>query len=275
MGASLYKMTSMLKVNGHRLYVAVKGSPSGLPVVLLHHGLGSVRAWKGQVPALLAAGYRTLAYDRWGYGKSDPRPQLDLPYFREDLADLEAVLHNYVTEPFYLVGHSDGGKLALYYTALHPEQVLKLVVVSAHIYLEHGMEDSIQAVKQTYETDEEFRAKFGRVHGSQADSVFYNWFNGWSSLGASRAGREWDMRPQISQIHCPTLVVQGVEDEHASPQHAQAIAEAIPGAELWLVPGAGHMLPQEAEETFNQRLLAFLGTPLRADREGEALSLVH
>ena len=55
----------------------------------------------------------------------------------------------------------------------------------------------------------------------------------------------WDMRPILRQIGCPTLVVQGEADEHATPQHARDIADGIPGAELWLVPGAGHMLPQE------------------------------
>ena len=67
------------------------------------------------------------------------------------------------------------------------------------------------------------------------------------------------MRPVINQIACPCLVVQGLEDEHATPQHARDMAAAIPDAELWLVPGAGHMLPQDFSEEFNQRMLKFLG----------------
>ena len=67
------------------------------------------------------------------------------------------------------------------------------------------------------------------------------------------------MRPTINQIACPTLIVQGLDDEHATAQHARDIAAAIPGAELWLVPGAGHMLPQDFPEEFNQRMLKFLG----------------
>ena len=68
----------------------------------------------------------------------------------------------------------------------------------------------------------------------------------------------WDMRPILSHIHCPVLVVQGEQDEHATPQHAKDIAEAIPGAELWLLPGAGHMFPQENAALINPRLLQFL-----------------
>jgi len=66
------------------------------------------------------------------------------------------------------------------------------------------------------------------------------------------------MRPLLSRIICPTLVVQGEDDEHATLQHAHDIAESIPGAELWLVPGAMHMLPQDLPEVFNQKLLEFL-----------------
>jgi pimeloyl-ACP methyl ester carboxylesterase len=53
-------------------------------------------------------------------------------------------------------------------------------------------------------------------------------------------------------------VVQGLEDEHASPQHARELADAIPEAELWLVPGGSHMLPQQMPEEFNPRLEQFL-----------------
>jgi 3-oxoadipate enol-lactonase len=68
----------------------------------------------------------------------------------------------------------------------------------------------------------------------------------------------WDIRPRLRNIRCRVLVVQGLEDEHATPQHARDLAGAIPAAELWLVPGAGHMLPREQPEVFNPRLLGFL-----------------
>ena len=66
------------------------------------------------------------------------------------------------------------------------------------------------------------------------------------------------MRPDIHQISCPTLVIQGMQDEHASPEHAQDIAAAIPHSELWLVPDAEHMIPQDYAEEFNRRVLEFI-----------------
>jgi len=70
--------------------------------------------------------------------------------------------------------------------------------------------------------------------------------------------RAWDMRHVLAQISCPTLVVQGEEDEHATPQHAKDIAGSIPDSELWIIPGAKHMLPLENADEFNPRLIQFL-----------------
>jgi pimeloyl-ACP methyl ester carboxylesterase len=66
------------------------------------------------------------------------------------------------------------------------------------------------------------------------------------------------MRPLLGSITCPALIIQGEQDEHASPRHAQDIAEAIPGAKCWLLPGAGHMLPQDAAEAFNPQVIDFI-----------------
>jgi pimeloyl-ACP methyl ester carboxylesterase len=241
-------------VNGHELYLECSGPENGPVVVLLHHGLGSVRAWKAQVPALTQAGYRVVAYDRWGYGNSDCRPALDLPTFSVDVQDLLTILEQLGIRKAALVGHSDGGSIALYLTAQHPEQVSCLLTVAAHIYVEPKMEPGILGIKQAFECDERFRLGLQHAHGDQFERVFNNWFDGWHRMEYLT----WDMRPSLSQIHCPVLVVQGEKDEHATPQHARDIAGAIAGAELWLVPDAGHMLPQEQASLFNPRLVQFL-----------------
>jgi pimeloyl-ACP methyl ester carboxylesterase len=111
-------------------------------------------------------------------------------------------------------------------------------------------------VRQTFENDAEFRRRFQRAHGEKYQQVFDNWFNGW----LKPEHLSWDMRPVLRQIHCPTLVIQGLEDEQATSQHAEDIAAAITGAELWLVPGASHMLQKDAARALNQKLLLFLGS---------------
>lgn len=243
-----------MKVNSHYLHIETHG-PEGAPaVVFLHHGLGSTRAWRGQVPAFVEAGYRVIAYDRWGYGQSDPRPHLDVPGFEDDLSDLQAILAACNLRHVTLIGHSDGGTLALYFAEKYPEMVACLVTIAAHIYLEPKMEPGILGIKAAFERDERFRNGMQRAHGDKFESVFNNWFDGWHMPEAL----SWDMRPLLANISCPALVIQGEDDEHATPQHAVDIAESIPNAELWLEPGAGHMYPQDEPEIFNRRLLRFI-----------------
>jgi pimeloyl-ACP methyl ester carboxylesterase len=244
-------------INQHNLNVEQFGPENGPDVVLLHHGLGSVKAWREQIPTLLDAGYRVTAYDRWGYGGSDTRPGLDLPTFTADVDDLHEMLKQLRVRRAALVGHSDGGTIALYYAAKYPNQVTRVVSIAAHIYVEPKMESGILGVQRAFESDEHFRTGLRYAHGSKYEAVFHNWFDGWFRIDSL----SWDLRPIIKQIRCPVLVVQGEEDEHATPQHAENIADAIPRAELWLIPKTGHMLPQEAANIFNPRLRQFLEQP--------------
>ncbi len=243
-------------VNGHELHVECYGPENGPMVILLHHGLGSLHAWKEQIPALEQAGWQVVAYDRWGYGGSQARPALDLPTFATDLADLHEIYSSYHIGQAALLGHSDGGTIALYFAAQYPQLVSCVVAVAAHIYVEAKMEPGIQGVRQAFEDDDRFKLGLRHAHGDKYQGTFYNWFDGWHCLESLT----WDMRPTLALINCPVLVVQGEQDEHATPQHARDIASAVPGADLWLVPGAGHMLPQEHADTFNPKLLQFLET---------------
>lgn len=248
-----------LTVDGHALAWEAQGDPRAPVVVLLHHGLGSRRAWRAQLPALAGAGWRALAYDRWGYGQSDPRPALDLPHFTRDRRDLEALLAALGVERAALIGHSDGGTLALEFAAALPDRVAALVVVAAHIYVEPAMIPAFADLRRRFEAEAGLRQGLRRAHGDRARQVFFNWHDGW----AQPEHLAWDLRPRLAAVRCPALVVQGQDDEHASPRHAHDLAAALPQATLWLEPGAGHMLPQDQPDLFNRRALAFL-EPVRA-----------
>jgi pimeloyl-ACP methyl ester carboxylesterase len=241
-------------INGHKLYVEQHGPEGGPDVILLHHGLGSVRAWREQLPALASAGYHVTAYDRWGYGGSDARPGLDLPTFTTDVSDLLRLMDQLGIHQATLVGHSDGGTIALYCAAQYPELVNCLVAIAAHIYLEPSMEPGIDGILNSFETDARFRKGMLHAHGEKYERVFHNWYDGWHR----KELLTWDMRPVIRGIRCPTLIIQGELDEHATPTHAWDTAEAIPAAQVWIVPHASHMLPMENASLLNPRLIAFL-----------------
>lgn len=245
-------------LNGRSIYYELHGPVSGPVVILLHHGLGMMGAWEEQIPALAEVGFRVLAYDRWGYGQSESRPQLSLPYFEEDLQDLLSLIQALGIQSASLVGHSDGGTIALYFAGKHSHMVRRMVVVAAHIYVEPKMMPGIQELRKAYDKEAKFQEGMRRAHGEKAEHVFQIWYGGW----VKESNLDWDMRPVLGSIRCPVLVVQGLEDEHATPQHARDLVKAIPGAELWLVPEAGHMLPRDIPEVFNPRLLEFLAPEL-------------
>jgi pimeloyl-ACP methyl ester carboxylesterase len=241
-------------INHHELYIETHGPRKGNPIIFLHHGLGSTRAWRGQISSFVDSGYQVVLYDRWGYGKSERRPRLAVPSFKDDLADLKMLIEALNLQPVTLIGHSDGGSIALYFAVQNPDYVNALVTVAAHIYLEDKMEPGIQGIKRAFDGDLRFRKGLKGAHGEKFESTFFNWFNGWKVPEAV----EWDMRPTLPGIQCPALVIQGVDDEHATPQHAIDIAESIPNADLWLVSGIKHMLPQEIPDEFNQKVKEFL-----------------
>lgn len=253
--------TGWIKSGKHEIYLERYGTSHQAIVVLLHHGLGSCSAWKGQIPTLVENGQEVWVYDRWGYGLSSDRPALDPPWFEEDVADLARLLEG-ITKPVILIGHSDGGNIAMSYALRYPEKVLGLMIVAAHIYLEPKMIKGILDLKRDYEKAESvLRAGLQRRHGEKA--VFYRWWSSWGSLLPG-----WDMRPQIAGIRCPVLVVQGDKDEHATLKHAQDCAEAIPHSRLWIVENAGHMLPQELPHLFNERMLEFIGELMPQEEKG-------
>lgn len=248
----------ILSVNQHDLYVEVSGPEHAPALVLLHHGLGAVVSWEAQVPVLLQAGWRVINYDRWGYGSSAPRPGWDIPDFAQDIADLQSLLDLLQVRQAALVGHSDGGTIALGFAARWPERVTHLVTVAAHVFVEPLMAPGMDAVYQAYQEKERFRNALAEVHGSKASHVMHHWYQGWRQP----ANLTWDLRPQLAQIACPALVVQGAKDEYATPQHALALAAALAQARLIVFPEAAHMLPQDEAESFSEALLAFLAQPV-------------
>ena len=138
-------------------------------MVFLHEGLGSVLMWQN-FPQLLCEtlGYRGLVYSRPGYGQSTPRrpgekwsadymhrqAQIVLPKLLDTLGIDSR------TDPPWLLGHSDGGSIALIYAASFPEQVAGLVLLAPHIMIEDITIKSIEAMRKTYlDTDLKQRLK--------------------------------------------------------------------------------------------------------------------
>jgi len=224
-------------------------------VLLLHHGLGSVRSWKRQIPALEKQGWRIVAFDRWGYGRSDPRPAFETGFLHHESQAALDLMDALEINQASLVGHSDGGSIAILMAAHAPERVQRMALVAAHVYVEPKMADGLRSIEEAAQRPALQRA-LAREHGGQARQLLQAWLNGWRMHGRTTL----DLERYLPLIECPTLVIQGLEDQHATQQHALDLAAKIQQSTLWLIPNVAHMPMSEVPQAFNQRLISFLGS---------------
>ncbi len=224
------------------------------PVVLLHEGLGCIDMWR-DFPSRLAAALvrRVFLYDRAGHGRSDPAPPRGADYLHRHARDeLPAVLAAAEIDRPVLLGHSDGGTIALLYAAQAP--VAALIAEAAHVFVEDAALAGIRATAERFRGGD-LRERLGRYHGSLTDSLFAAWADTW--LAPWFAG--WDIRAELSGVHAPTLLIQGGDDPYATPGHLRAVADALPdGAETLLVPDVHHAPHAEVPDVVVAAANAFL-----------------
>lgn len=206
-------------------------------IVMLHDGLGSIRQWR-DVPAAIhdATGRTVLAYDRAGHGSSTPVPSGPWPadWLHTEADVLGALLDQTAVDHPLLVGHSDGGSISLV-AAAAGRPLRGVVTLAAHSYVEQVCVDFITGMRAE---PERWVGGLSRAHEHPAEV-----FDAWSGVWVSDAFRAWDVRSTLGAVGCPTLVVQGIDDEYATPEHAWSTAAAIGiHATCVLVPGAGHLL---------------------------------
>jgi pimeloyl-ACP methyl ester carboxylesterase len=242
-----------VELHGHQLYWERYGDQQDPCVLFLHHGLGSIRSWRRQAPAFVRAGWQVLAYDRWGYGRSDERPSFEYGYLAKDTEEAFQFLEMLKIKELALVGHSDGGSIALLMASEQPARITAMVVVAAHIYFEPLMVGGLDLIEQST-TEPGLIEALEREHGERASRLVRAWVDHWRSTDP----HSLNMQDHLAAITCPTLVIQGELDEHATPQHAVDIAEGVQDGHLWLIPKVKHMPPHEIPDLFNNRVLEFL-----------------
>lgn len=238
-------------VNGHRLYYEAAGT--GEPALLLHAGLGSVQEWQPQLAAF-SNRYRVIAADRWGYGQSDPRPAFEDDFFEADAAEQVALLDTLGVDAAHVVGHSDGGTIALLMGATYPHRVRSLAVEAAHVF---GEEETLTRLRSYGGPDSwppPLLRYLERQHGDKAVALGAAWLSKWSSPNMAH----WDIRAILGQIKAPTLIIQADTDELSTMNQVHAIHAGIAGSQVWVVDGAGHTPHLERPEEFNRRLLVWL-----------------
>jgi pimeloyl-ACP methyl ester carboxylesterase len=239
-----------IDARGVRTYYQEMGA--GAPVLLLHGGGATADSWLGQAPAL-AEQYRVLMPERRGHGHS---PDVDGPVTMEIFAaDTAAFIEALELGPAYVVGWSDGGKVALSLALHRPELVRKLVLIGTELTHAGGtVANQNLLTPQSHEfLKQMFRPQYDPVSPDGPEHfevVFAKWARLWETLP------DIDLT-ELKALSMPVLLMQG-DDDCVRIEHTAEVARAIPDAQVAVVPGASHGLPLEKPRLVSQLLIDFL-----------------
>jgi 3-oxoadipate enol-lactonase len=241
----------------------VEQAGSGDPVVLIHGVTLDVRMWLPQVP-LLSKQFRVIRYDLRGFGRSE-RPTKQNHRHRDDL---KLLLDELRIPKAHLVGLSRGGRVALEFATLHPDRVLKLVLIDPAIRYKEKKKESKQFPQDVY------RLRTIKFMKKAADA----WLKApiWKSPGQRRIRpkiekmvREffaWEHifpKPEleysrISTLKAPTLILVGDHESKKMTRAAEDLHKKLQRCQHQVVPKAGHIANVDNARFVNKELLKFL-----------------
>lgn len=250
-----------VRAGGHNLQVMTLDPPGTVngneaTLVFLHEGLGSIGQWRDFPRELAEAiGLRAVLFDRCGFGGSDPLNRGGGQSLqREDLSGLAGVLDACSVRAPILIGHSDGGSIALLYAARFPEHPLGVITEAAHVFVEEATLAGIRDAVRAFETGG-LRQRLSRYHGENTDAMF----NGWRDDWLLPRYREWNIESSLRSIRCPLLAMQGEDDEYGTAAQPEAIAAGVSGrADIVLIPGCGHNPHHQARERVLAEMRRFI-----------------
>jgi pimeloyl-ACP methyl ester carboxylesterase len=248
---------------GVRLFYTDTGG-SGIPVVFLHANTGSSRVWEYQIPAFTAAGYRVIAFDRRGWGRTEVEPNAAPGTAADDLAGL---LDKLGIRQIHLVGTAGGGFAAFDFAVSFPQRLRSLVVANSI----GGVQDAdfvamgrLLRPPQFDALPPEIRELSPYYRAAQPEGT-----QRWVDLekisrpsgprAAAQPTRNHLTFALLETIKTPTLLLTGGSDMYAPPPVMDLFAKRIKGAQSMVVWEAGHSTYWEAPEAFNRAVLEFLG----------------
>jgi pimeloyl-ACP methyl ester carboxylesterase len=277
------------KENSGTIYLYCEDHGSGSPVVLIHGWPLSSASWERQMPVLLGAGYRVIAYDRRGFGFSSK------PSFGYDYDTLSSDLHRILTaldlHDVTLVGFSmGGGEIARYMGSHGSERVSRAVFISAipPFLLKtadnpEGVEGGVfDGIKKAIIADRpallsKFLSDFynvdvlrGKLVSDQVVQMSWNIAAAASPKGTLDCVSAWltDFREDLKRIDVPTLVVHGDADRILPfAATGKRTHQAIRGSRLVTVKGGPHGTIWTHSDEVNRELLSFLGQGAQRGRK--------
>ena len=252
----------------------------GLPVVLIRGWPVSHSSWETQLRAIVNAGFRCIAYDRRGFGKSDA------PWDRYDYdtlaSDLDALITQLDLHHAVIIGFSmGGGEVVRYLTNFGKERIAKAALIASIIPLvaqkpdnPHGVpQEELEKIMKALQNDRvgflpDFHKNFYSVGMiskpvSQArldnDFIIASQASGNATIKAAEAWAGTDFRPELQNITVPTLIVHGDDDKIVPIEtSAQQAAKGIADNEFHIIEGGPHGLNATHGEALNRIIVSFL-----------------
>ena len=239
--------TSFVQNDGAQIWYAAYGS--GPAVILLHGGLGHSGNWGFQVPALLENGYRVIVIDSRGHGRST---RDEKPYSYELMAtDVVAVMDTLQLQKAALVGWSDGACIALVLASKSPERVEGVFFFACNTDPSGTKEIEFTPILK--------RCINRHVKDYQQLSSTPDQFDEFSNaVGLMQRTQPNYSAEDLAQIHVPVAIVQSEHDEFIKREHAEYLAQSIPGAEYIFLQGVSHFAPLQRPAQFNNTVFGFL-----------------
>jgi pimeloyl-ACP methyl ester carboxylesterase len=208
-------------------------------LIFLHEGLGCIEMWRDFPQQLCdATACNGIVYDRTGYGGSSPWLSDPGQRYMEIEADdvLPRLLAALGIEDCVLVGHSDGGTIALNYAAADPEPLRAVVTIAAHAINEPVSIAAIRRAREAFASGE-LRQRLLKYHGENVDGAFRLWSDAWVAPGFE----PMDANGRLPGVQVPVQAIQGEDDDYGSELQLGIIAGKVGGyCETRLVPGCGH-----------------------------------
>ncbi|ROQ25789.1 alpha/beta fold hydrolase [Gallaecimonas pentaromativorans] len=256
--------------------------PKGAPVIMFHHGWPlSGDDWDAQMLFFLAKGFRVVAHDRRGHGRSSQVwDGHDMDHYADDVAavvahlDLQGAVH---------VGHSTGGGEVVHYLARHGEQRASKAAIIAAVPplmvqtdsnpggLPKSVFDGLQAQLKANRAQFYYDIPAGPFYGynregaSPSEGVILNWWRQGMMGGAKAhydgivAFSQTDFTESLKSLSLPVLVMHG-DDDQIVPIDASGLmsAKLLKNGTLKVYKGFSHGMPTVNADTINQDLLAFI-----------------
>lgn len=216
-----------INLRGHQTW-SVEYPGAGQPLLLMHGGLSATENFVSHILPVVQERFYIYGYDRTAHGRTGVRPGFYHFDFQRD--ETIAYIEDVIGSPTHLLGHSDGGIIALLVAIARPDLVLSIIATGTNFSWDAGMNLGGEIT-----ISPENRAEFAERSPDEPEML---------DLIIQRAYEVWATEPnmtleELGTITCPVLVVNG-DDEPFSPHHGVDLYQALPNSRLAIIPGSPH-----------------------------------